>query len=265
MKISILTLFPAPVRAYLGESILKIAAEKGKVGYEVIDIRDFAEGKHRQVDDRPFGGGPGMVLMPGPVVAAAEKAREGHEAGAPTLLLSPQGERFDQDLAEELAQRPGIVLVCGRYEGFDDRIRDVLDAREISMGDYVLAGGEIPALAVTEAVVRLLPGVLREVSRPREHGEGRGEAPGVVGLLGLLVGPLRVGEGHGRRVLGGGAAEQERESCGEARGHSALSSFSAGGLANASTRASKPSCFSRGAGSTGGSSPSFGGSSRFGR
>ena len=179
MKISILTLFPAPVRAYLGESILKIAAEKGKVGYEVIDIRDFAEGKHRQVDDRPFGGGPGMVLMPGPVVAAAEKAREGHEAGAPTLLLSPQGERFDQDLAEELAQRPGMVLVCGRYEGFDDRIRDVLDAREISMGDYVLAGGEIPALAVTEAVVRLLPGVLGHEESAREDSFS----------LGMLEGP----------------------------------------------------------------------------
>ena len=168
MKISIMTLFPAAVREYLGVSILKIAEQKGLIEYEVTDIRDFGEGKHRQVDDRPFGGGPGMVLMPGPVVAAAEAARKGHAAGVPTILLTPQGEPFHQETAEELARGPGMILVCGRYEGFDERIRDVLEPREISLGDYVLAGGEIPALAVTEAVVRLVPGVLGHDDSARE-------------------------------------------------------------------------------------------------
>lgn len=169
LKVSILTLFPGVVRAYLDVSILGIAAEKGLARYEVVDIRDFAEGRHRQVDDRPFGGGPGMVLMPGPVVAAAEAARGGHEPGAATVLLTPQGRRFDQPLAEELAARPGMILVCGRYEGFDERIRTVLDPMEISLGDFVLSGGEIPALAVTEAVVRLLPGVLGDAASARDE------------------------------------------------------------------------------------------------
>ncbi len=168
MRISILTLFPEAVAAYLDVSILKIAAEKGRVSFEVTNIRDFAGGKHRQVDDRPFGGGPGMVLMPGPVVDAVEAARKGHAPDAPTVLLTPQGRRFDQSLAEELAQRPGMILVCGRYEGFDERIRDVLQPLEVSIGDYVLAGGEIPALAVTESVVRLLPGVLGHEDSARE-------------------------------------------------------------------------------------------------
>jgi tRNA (guanine37-N1)-methyltransferase len=160
LKISILTLFPDVVRTYLGASILGLAGARGGVAFDVRDIRDHAEGKHRQVDDRPFGGGPGMVLMPGPVVAAVEAARTAHGAGAQVILLTPQGERFDQRMAGELAEAEGLILVCGRYEGFDERIREVLDAREISIGDYVLSGGEIPALAVTEAVVRLLPGVL---------------------------------------------------------------------------------------------------------
>ncbi|HEX5137252.1 MAG TPA: tRNA (guanosine(37)-N1)-methyltransferase TrmD [Planctomycetota bacterium] len=160
MKITVLTLFPEVVRTYLGASILGHAAERGEVVFDVRDIRDHAEGKHRQVDDRPFGGGPGMVLMPGPVVAAVEAAAATHAPGAERILLTPQGERLDQRLAAELAGKPGLILVCGRYEGFDERIAEVLNAREISIGDYVLSGGEIPALAVTEAVVRLLPGVL---------------------------------------------------------------------------------------------------------
>ena len=109
-----------------------------------------------------------MVLMPGPVVDAVEAARKGHAPDAPTILLTPQGRRFDQSLAEELAQRPGMILVCGRYEGFDERIRDVLQPLEVSIGDYVLAGGEIPALAVAESVVRLLPGVLGHEDSARE-------------------------------------------------------------------------------------------------
>ena len=168
MKISFLTLFPDPVRAYLQVSIPKIAEEKGLASYQVTNIRDFAEGVHRQVDDRPFGGGPGMVLMPGPVVEAVEAARADHQPGTPILLMTPQGEPFRQAVAEELAAGPGMILVCGRYEGFDERIRDVLKPREISLGDFVLAGGELPALAMAEAVIRLIPGVLGDAESARD-------------------------------------------------------------------------------------------------
>ena len=179
MKITILTLFPDIVRDYTGVSILGIASEKGLASYEVVNIRDYAKGVHLQVDDRPFGGGPGMVLMPEPVVGAVEAAQASQASGARTVLLSPQGKRFDQSLAEELATAPGLILVCGRYEGFDERIRTVLRPEEVSIGDYVLAGGEIPALAVTEAVVRLLPGVLGHEDSPREDSfsEGLLEGP----------------------------------------------------------------------------------------
>lgn len=179
MQITILTLFPDAVREYLGTSILSIAAEKGLVTYDVVNFRDYAKGVHRQVDDRPFGGGPGMVLMPGPIVEATEAARDAQPEGARTILLSPQGRRFDQNLAEELAQAPGMILVCGRYEGFDERIRTVLQPEEISIGDYVLAGGELPSLAVTEAVVRLLPGVLghEDSSREDSFSDGLLEGP----------------------------------------------------------------------------------------
>ena len=179
MKVTILTLFPEVVREYVGTSILKIASDKGLVTYEVANFRDHAKGVHRQVDDRPFGGGPGMVLMPGPIVEAVEKAREDQPQGARTILLSPQGRRFDQRLAEELAAAPGLILVCGRYEGFDERIRTVLQPEEISIGDYVLAGGELPALAVTEAVVRLIPGVLghEDSSQEDSFSDGMLEGP----------------------------------------------------------------------------------------
>ncbi|MHC4939196.1 MAG: tRNA (guanosine(37)-N1)-methyltransferase TrmD [Planctomycetota bacterium] len=179
MKITILTLFPDIVREYLGVSILGIASEKGLASFEVVNIRDYAKGVHLQVDDRPFGGGPGMVLMPEPVVGAVEAAQASQASGARTVLLSPQGKRFDQSLAVEWASAPGLILVCGRYEGFDERIRTVLQPEEVSIGDYVLAGGEIPALAVTEAVVRLIPGVLGHEDSPREDSfsEGLLEGP----------------------------------------------------------------------------------------
>ena len=201
MKVSILTLFPDAVQAYLSVSIPKIAEEKGLVQYEVRDIRDFAEGRHRQVDDRPFGGGPGMVLMPGPVVAAVEAARKGHAPEAPTVLLTPQGEPFNQRMAEELAAGPGIILVSGRYEGFDERIRQVLTPKEVSLGDFVLAGGELPALAVTEAVVRLLPGVLGDDESARDDSFSTGllEGPQYTRpreFRGLLVPEVLVSGNH---------------------------------------------------------------------
>ena len=160
MKITILTLFPDIVRDYTGVSILGIASEKGLAEYNVVNIRDYAKGVHLQVDDRPFGGGPGMVLMPGPIVEAVETAHDALPAGVRTVLMSPQGRRFDQGLAAELATAPGLILVCGRYEGFDERIRTVLQPEEISIGDYVLSGGELAAMVVIDALTRQLPGVL---------------------------------------------------------------------------------------------------------
>lgn len=160
MRIDIVTLFPEMFAGFLDGSLLGAARRAGLVDVRLTNIRDFAEGVHRQVDDRPFGGGPGMLLMPGPVVGCVEAVRA--EAATPgrTLLLTPGGRRLDQSLVEELATLDRLVLVCGRYEGFDARIAAVLGADEISIGDYVLSGGEVAAMVVVEAVTRLVPGVL---------------------------------------------------------------------------------------------------------
>ncbi len=160
MRIDIVTLFPEMFAGFLDGSLLGAARRAGLVDVRLTNIRDFAEGVHRQVDDRPFGGGPGMLLMPGPVVSCVEAARA--EAASPgrTVLLTPGGRRLDQSLVEELARLDRLVLVCGRYEGFDARIGAVLGADEISIGDFVLSGGEVAAMVVVEAVTRLIPGVL---------------------------------------------------------------------------------------------------------
>jgi tRNA (guanine37-N1)-methyltransferase len=161
MHASVLTLFPALLEAYLATSVMGRAVQGGLVEIDLIDLRTYGEGPHRQVDDRPFGGGPGMVLMAEPVIRAVEDAREAHEEGVRTLVLSPQGRVFDQGLARELAVHvPGFVLVCGRYEGIDERALEVLEPEEISLGDFVLSGGEVAAMAVLDATARLVPGVL---------------------------------------------------------------------------------------------------------
>jgi len=160
MRIDVLTLFPGMFRGFLDESLLRLARENGIVEVRLWDIRDFTNDKHRKVDDRPYGGGPGMVMMPGPVFAAVEAADAAAHPPARKLLLSPQGRTFTQALARELAAEPRLMLVCGRYEGFDERIHQGLGAEEISIGDYVLAGGEAAAMVILEAVVRLLPGAL---------------------------------------------------------------------------------------------------------
>src|SRR5947209_807125 len=154
----------------LAESILGKAREKGLLRTRVIDVRDFAEGKHRVTDDTPYGGGAGMVMKPEPLVAAIEKARA-ELPSAHVVLLTPQGARFDQRKAEELSRREKLVLVCGRYEGVDERVLRYVD-EEISLGDFVLQGGEAAALAVIEAVARLVPGVLgnEESSRSESFG-----------------------------------------------------------------------------------------------
>ena len=162
MQIEILTIFPGYFDTPLRESLLGKAIAAGKVDVTVTDLRTFAEGRHRKVDDEPYGGGAGMVMMV-PVVAAAIEARR-EAPGSPrawTVLMAPEGRRFDQEAATALAGRERLLIVCGRYEGIDERVRDLgLYDEEISMGDFVLPGGEVAALTLTEAVSRLLPGVV---------------------------------------------------------------------------------------------------------
>jgi len=168
MRIDILTLFPGMFTGFLEGSLLGAARTAGLLDIRLVDIRDFAEGPHRQVDDRPFGGGPGMLLMPGPVVASIEHVQG--QAGAPghVVLFAPGGRRLDQALVEELARRERLVLVCGRYEGFDARVAPTVAAEEISIGDYVLSGGEVAAMVVVDAVARLVPGVLGDEESARQ-------------------------------------------------------------------------------------------------
>jgi tRNA (guanine37-N1)-methyltransferase len=176
--VEILTLFPRMVAAPLEESILGKARAKGLLRVQVTDIRDYAGGKHRVTDDVPYGGGAGMVMKPEPLVAAIEAARQ-REPQARVVLMSPQGRRFDQEKAVELSRQPALVLVCGRYEGVDERVLRWVD-EELSLGDFVLTGGELAALAVVDAVARLLPGVLgNELSAQSESfaGEGLLEGP----------------------------------------------------------------------------------------
>ena len=157
MRLDVLTIFPGIFEGPLRESLLGKAIDGGLVDVRVHDIRDHATDRHRQVDDESFGGGPGMVMMAEPIFRAVESLGEGRKR---TLLLSPAGKRLDQALVRELAREPWLILICGRYEGVDERIPEGLPAEEISIGDYVLSGGEVPALVVIEAVTRLIPGVV---------------------------------------------------------------------------------------------------------
>jgi tRNA (guanine37-N1)-methyltransferase len=171
---AILTLFPEAVEAYTRASILGLAQAKGIVRIQLIDFRDFTRDRHRTVDDRPFGGGPGMVLKPGPIVECVEWLERRHGTFH-KIVLCPTGEPFRQPRAEALACAERILLLCGRYEGFDARILSQLDFEELSVGDYVLAGGELAALSVTEAVARLIPGVLGDERSAQEdsfHADG---------------------------------------------------------------------------------------------
>ena len=204
MRIDILTIFPGIIEGPLHESLLGRAVADGVVEVGVHDLRDHTSDRHRQVDDESYGGGPGMVMKPEPIFAAVEALGEGPKR---VLLLSPAGRRLDQALVRELAAEPWIVLICGRYEGVDERVVEGLPAEEISIGDYVLSGGEIPALVVVEAVTRLVPGVIgREASHERDS----------FGADGLLDHPhyTRPAEFRGMRVpevlLSGNHAEIER-------------------------------------------------------
>ena len=164
MRFDIFTLFPNLFSAIFEESILKRALESGRLDVRVHNIRDYALDRHHITDDYPYGGGGGMVMKPEPIFAAVESvlamAEDGGAPDPPVVLLSPQGRIFTQAVAAEMARRDRIFLICGRYEGVDERVRQHLATDEISIGDYVLNGGELPAMIIVEAVTRLLPGVL---------------------------------------------------------------------------------------------------------
>jgi tRNA (guanine37-N1)-methyltransferase len=160
MRFDVLTLFPELFSGYLGQSLLKKAIDRQIVDVQLHDIRRWAHGKHLKVDDRPFGGGPGMVLMVEPVVECVEAVRAEHPEAGHLIMLTPQGKTLNQRVVEQLATHQRLILLCGRYEGFDQRVTDILQPEELSIGDFVLNGGEVAAMVVIEAVIRLIPGFL---------------------------------------------------------------------------------------------------------
>ncbi|HEY8490896.1 MAG TPA: tRNA (guanosine(37)-N1)-methyltransferase TrmD [Dehalococcoidia bacterium] len=160
MRIDILTIFPGMFQGPFDHSIVRRAVDAGLVSIHVHDIRAFTTDRHHVVDDYPYGGGAGMVMKPEPIFAAVEGVLPQAPERGPVILMSPQGRRFHQGLAAELARERRLLLICGHYEGVDERVREHLATDEISIGDYVLSGGELPAMVVVDAVVRLLPGVL---------------------------------------------------------------------------------------------------------
>jgi tRNA (guanine37-N1)-methyltransferase len=168
MRFDVVTLFPEMLRAMIGEGVTGRAIEGGQVELRLWNPRDYTRDVHRTVDDRPYGGGPGMVMKIDPLRDAIEDARRAAPSGTRVAYLSPQGRRFDQDRARELAGRQGIILVAGRYEGIDERIISRHVDEEWSIGDYVLSGGELPALVVMDAVMRLLPGVLGDADSAQQ-------------------------------------------------------------------------------------------------
>ena len=172
MRIDIITLFPNMFAGPFAESIIGRAIEHHLVTIVAHDLRDYGLGKHRVVDDRPYGGGPGMVLKPEPLFELVERIKGGDRV--PVILLSPQGRLFGQKVARELATHEQLVLICGHYEGVDERVREHLVSDEVSIGDYVLTGGELAAMVVVDAVVRLLPGVLGSEESPRDDSHASG-------------------------------------------------------------------------------------------
>jgi tRNA (guanine37-N1)-methyltransferase len=168
MRFDVVTLFPEMFRAMLGEGVTGRAFQGGQAELSLWNPRDYTHDVHRTVDDRPYGGGPGMVMKVEPLQAAIEVARKEAKPGTRVAHLSPQGRRLDQEAARELAEREGIILIAGRYEGIDERIIDRYVDEEWSIGDYVLSGGELPALVLMDAVVRLLPGVLGDADSAQQ-------------------------------------------------------------------------------------------------
>lgn len=176
MRFDVLTLFPDMFPGYLGQSLLERAIHCGRVQVHLHDMRQWARDKHHMVDDRPFGGGPGMVLMVEPVVECVEAVQQLSDEPAHLVALTPVGRRLDQNMVEELSNKKRLILLCGRYEGFDQRVSDILRPDEISVGDYVLNGGEVAAMVLIDSVIRMVPGVLGDKTSNQQDsfsGSGR--------------------------------------------------------------------------------------------
>ncbi len=167
MRFDVLTLFPEIFSGYLTQSLLKLAIERSLVSIHTHNIRDWAHNKHHSVDDKPYGGGPGMLLMPGPTIEAVEAVQQLETTPGRVVMLTPQGRPLDQRLVEELAASSRLLLLCGRYEGFDQRVNDILEPEEVSLGDFIINGGEVAAMVVIDAVIRLVPGVLGDEASGR--------------------------------------------------------------------------------------------------
>jgi len=180
MRFDVFTLIPDAVQAYLSSSILGRAQARGTIRIQLHNLRQYTHDRHRTTDDMPYGGGGGMVMKPEPAFEAVESVLGSDIGSVPVILLTPQGHVFDQRLAAGLAAYPRLALLCGRYEGVDERIRQHLASLEISIGDYVLTGGEIPALAIIDAVARLLPGVLGDEGAAEDDSHATASQPGGV-------------------------------------------------------------------------------------
>lgn len=203
MRFDVLTLFPEIFDGYLGQSLLKLAIERSLVEVRLHNIRDWSKDRHHTVDDRPFGGGPGMVLKVDIVVEAVEAVRAQAPDPGHLVMLTPQGRQLNQAIVEKLATQQRILLLCGRYEGFDERIRQILQPDEISLGDFVLNGGEVAAMAIIDSVIRLVPGVLGHEDSCRDDsfsGAGRllefAQYTRPREYRGLEVPPVLVGGNH---------------------------------------------------------------------
>ena len=210
MEIHVLSLFPSVFSGPLEASILKRAQERDALDVRLHDIREFTTDRHRTADDYPFGGGPGMVMKPEPIFAAVEHASEDLEtrlgahvrALTPVVLLSPQGQPFSQKMAAEMASHPALILICGHYEGVDGRVEEHLATEAVSIGDYVLTGGELPALIVIDAIARLLPGVLGDAASAENDSFAAGLLEGPqytrpASFRGLEVPPVLLSGDHG--------------------------------------------------------------------
>jgi tRNA (guanine37-N1)-methyltransferase len=205
MLVHVITIFPELIEAFLRVGMPRIACEKGKLRVEAVDLRSFADDLHRSVDDRPYGGGPGMVMMAEPILKAVE-ANNGDGESTHRVLLTPQGRRLDQRKLRELANKDALLLLCGRYEGIDERVRLSMEWDEVSIGDYVLSGGEVAAMVLLDGLARLQPGVLGHPDSNRHESFETG----------LLEGPQytrpRVFRGHEvpEVLLSGNHAEIDR-------------------------------------------------------
>jgi len=174
MNFDIVTIFPRMIEAALAEGVVSRGIANGALDVTVVDLRDHTMDRHRSVDDVPYGGGPGMVMKPEPLVRAVEELRGRRGAPDVVILLSPQGKRFTQAEAERLSRLRHIVLLCGRYEGMDERVPALVGAEEVSLGDFVVSGGELPAMIIVDAVSRLVPGVVGDVQSVAEDSFARG-------------------------------------------------------------------------------------------